>query len=243
MKQPEKSIRFLPVWLVLALGVVSATMALAQGTIAYYQPQQPLFVLGRMLDVNGDEQADVQFYDASNYPLVYGATKVSGVGSARLLVMPHFWMADGGSSLAPLPAGFLVGPTSDHSLLWAAQDAANAHGAALLLGAYDPETVGGGLVPLGPFYDTTAFMGIHFQIGTDWHYGWVRIRGGTAGPSEDGQQFYLNPPAWIVDWAYETRPGVPILAGAIPEPSALALLVGGGVLLVCFRRNRNERKG
>jgi len=243
MKELHKSICFLHGWLVLACGLAPAGFSLGQGTIAYYQPPQPLFVLGRMLDINGDEQADVQFYDASNYPLVYGATKVSSVGTARLLVLPHVWMADGGSSLVPLPAGFLVGPISDPSLLWAAQDAGNAYGAALLLGAYDPETVGGGLVPVGPFYGTTAFMGIQFQIGTDWHYGWVRIRGGTAGPSEDGQQFYLNPPAWIVDWAYETRPDTPIFAGAVPEPSTWALLVGGGMLMVWFRRKRNEKKG
>jgi hypothetical protein len=243
MRPLHKTVCSLHVWLVLACGLAPASLVLAQGTIAYYQPPQPLFVLGRMLDINRDEQADVQFYDASNYPLVYGATKVSGVGTARLLVLPHVWMADGGSSLMPLPAGFLIGPNSDPSLLWAAQNAGNAYGAAFLLGAYDPETVGGGLVPIGPFYDTTAFMGIHFQIGTDWHYGWVRIRGGTAGPSEDGQQFYLNPPAWVLDWAYEARPDTPIFAGAVPEPSTLALLLGGGFLMVWFRQKRNETRG
>jgi len=229
--------RIARLWLVLACGLAPASLVLAQGTIAYYHPAEPLWgYFGRELDLNGDGQTEFRFYNASYPSASYWATGVSGVGSAKLLVIPHLWMADGGSSLAPLPAGFLVGPTSDPALMWAAQDAPNAYGAALLLGSYIPETVGSEVVPVGLFYGTTAFVGIHFQIGTDWHYGWMRIRGGTY---EDA----LAPPSWILDWAYETRPGVPILAGAVPEPSAWALLLGGGVLMVWFRRRRNERRG
>lgn len=244
MRLLRKTVCSLHVWLVLAGGLASASLALAQGTIAYFQPGEPVWgYLGSELDLNGDGQMEFRFYNASYPPASYWATGVSGAGSARLLVMPNLWMADGGSSLTPLPPGFLIGPTSDPDFMWATHDAPNAYGAALLLGSYIPEIVGGGLVPVGPFYGTTAFMGIQFQIGTDWHYGWVRIRGGTAGPSEDGQEFYLNPPAWILDWAYETRPDTPIVAGAVPEPSTWALLLGGVALMVWFRRKRHERRG
>jgi hypothetical protein len=78
----------------------------------------------------------------------------------------------------------------------------------------------------------TAYAGVEFRIGEDVHYGWIRINN------------FANVNAGsVLDWAYETRPGVPILAGAVPEPYALALLVGGGVLMVWFRRKRNERRG
>ena len=244
MKQLHKSFCFLHGWLVLACGLAPAGFSLGQGTIAYFQPSEPLLgYLGSEWDLNGDGRGDFRFFDASYIAGSYWATHVSGMGSTRLLVIPHTWMADGGSRLAPLPAGYLVGGTLIPELLWAAHDAPSGYGSALLVGSYITDAINGGPFPVGYFYGTAAFMGIQFQIGTDWHYGWVGIRGGTAGLSEDGQQFYLNPPAWVLDWAYETRPGVPILAGAVPEPSTWALLVGGGVLMGCFIRRRNERRG
>ncbi|MDH7504213.1 MAG: PEP-CTERM sorting domain-containing protein [Verrucomicrobiota bacterium] len=229
-------------WLVLVSALAPANLAPAQGTIAYYQPTEPLWgYFGRESDLNGDGRGDFRFFDASYIAGSYWATHVSGIGSTRLLVIPHTWMADGGSSLAPLPAGYSIGGTLIPELLWAAHDAPNAYGSALLVGSYITDAINGGPFPVGYFYGTTAFMGIQFQIGDDWHYGWVRIRGGTAGPSDDG--FFLNPPSWILDWAYETRPDMPIFAGAVPEPSTFALLVGGGVLVAWFRRKRNERRG
>lgn len=244
MRTLRRSVGSLHVWLVLACGLAPASIALAQGTIAYFQPSEPLWgYLGREVDLNGDGRGDFRFFDASYIAGSYWATHVSGIGSTRLLVIPQTWMADGGSSLAPLPAGYSIGGTLIPELLWAAHDAPSAYGSALLVGSYITDAINGGPFPVGYFYGTTAFMGIQFQIGNDWHYGWVRIRGGTAGPSDDGQQFYLNPPAWVLDWAYETRPGVPILAGAVPEPSTWALLLGGGVVMVWLRRKRNERKG
>ena len=43
------------------------------------------------------------------------------------------------------------------------------------------------------------------------HYGWIHIE--NLFGSNWGQ---------ISDWAYETRPDTPILAGAVPEPSTWA---------------------
>jgi hypothetical protein len=209
---------------------------LAQGTIAYFQPTAPLYpLLGQQFDLNGDGQMEIRFYDASYWPASYWATDASGLGSARLLVIPNGGV-DGGSHLAALSPGSFVGESLSPFLVWAARDAPNAYGDALVLGAYDPEEAVGRLVPVGLFYDTTAFMGIHFQIGSDWHYGWVRIRGRTAGPSDDGQQFYLNPPGSILDWAYETRPDTPIFAGAVPEPSTWALFAMAGIAVLALRR-------
>lgn len=66
----------------------------------------------------------------------------------------------------------------------------------------------------------SAYAGLQFQIDGQTHYGWVRAGAPIAG---------LNG-GWIYEYAYETRPGEAILAGAVPEPSTWALLVAGGFL-------------
>ena len=236
MKRRRISIRLAHFWLVLACGLVPASLAPGQGTIVYHQPAAPLFgLVGLTLDLNGDGQVDSRFYSASYIPASYYATGASGVGTAQLLVTPNAGL-DGGSHLVALGPDFLIGGTIDESLLWAGQDASNSYGDATVLGSYIAEDAAGSLIPVGYFYGTTAFMGIHFQIDSEWHYGWVRIRGGTAGLSDDGQQLYLNPPGWILDWAYDTRPDAPILAGAVPEPSTLSLLLVSGAAFWLVRK-------
>jgi len=199
MKRMRISIRLAHFWLALACGLVPASLAPGQGTIVYHQPAAPLFgLVGLTLDLNGDGQVDSQFYNASYIPASYYATGASGVGTAQLLVTPNAGV-DGGSHLLALGAGFLIGGPTNEFLFWAGQDAPSSYGDATVLGSYIAEDASGSLVPVGYFYGTTAFMGIHFQAGSEWHYGWIRIRGGVAGPSDDGQQFYLNPPGWILD--------------------------------------------
>jgi hypothetical protein len=72
------------------------------------------------------------------------------------------------------------------------------------------------------------YVGVQFEIGGNTHYGWVEVevpfRGVNGGT--------------IRSFAYETQPGVPILAGAVPEPSALLLLTSGLALPLCRRWRR-----
>lgn len=60
-----------------------------------------------------------------------------------------------------------------------------------------------------------GYMGVRFSRAAGIHYGWVRVR-----------------QTLVVDWAYETRSGVPIRAGAKPVPVPLAspLVVRPGYL-------------
>lgn len=60
-----------------------------------------------------------------------------------------------------------------------------------------------------------------------WRYGWMRIES-PGGPALYG---YV-----ITDYAYETTPNTPIMAGAVPAPGAAAVLALGG--LVAARRRR-----
>lgn len=221
MKTAPHRAGWIIVWLVSALGLAPADWASAQGTITYFQPSEPLFnpatrgLVGIELDLNGDGQADCRFLDGSqdNY---YFATDASGVGSARLLVA-YRGPDDLGSDLVGLIEGVQIGDSLHPTLFWAAADAPRFYGIARVSSISIFDDVPVVEYPGGDFYGQTAFMGIHFPIGSDWHYGWVRIRGGRW-----GDELTLRPPAWILDWAYETRPGVPILAGAKPVIVPLA---------------------
>ena len=63
---------------------------------------------------------------------------------------------------------------------------------------------------------------MEFELADGWHYGYfdIVLSGDAAG-------------AALLGWAYESQPGVPILAGAVPEPSACGLcVIGVGAILI-----------
>ncbi|MDQ6630679.1 MAG: PEP-CTERM sorting domain-containing protein, partial [Verrucomicrobiota bacterium] len=78
--------------------------------------------------------------------------------------------------------------------------------------------------------NTNAYMGIKFNTSTATGlFGWIRI---DAGPT-------AGFPATIVDWAYENS-GAGISAGAVPEPTTLALgcLAAGAVGVSVWRKRK-----
>jgi hypothetical protein len=82
----------------------------------------------------------------------------------------------------------------------------------------------------GHFFDASGFLGVRtFADGEDFlpYYGWIRIE-----HSFDAGTFTVH------DWAWNSTPGEPILAGEIPEPAAYAAIIGVGALLVVFLRRR-----
>ncbi len=84
------------------------------------------------------------------------------------------------------------------------------------------------------FFDTEGFLGIRvFSEGLESlpSYGWIRIE-----HDFDAGTFTVH------DWAWNTTPGEPILAGQIPEPAAYVALLGLGVLVfVVLRRRFDDR--
>jgi hypothetical protein len=199
--------------------------SLGQGTIVYVsQPTNFSGISGvpwaHDFDLDSDGVPDYRF--ANDGALSY----VNPLGGNRQIAYPAT-PPDMGSSLTPLLAGELVGPSLDPLLgVWVDQSSPNMGWHSAISGCLNVGC-------FGPFAYRTAFMGFDFVAGDGQrHFGWLRIDDTIPG----GHVF-------VVDWAWAATPGESIMAGAVPEPSTLALLVGGGMWIVWFRRKSNERRG
>jgi len=77
----------------------------------------------------------------------------------------------------------------------------------------------------GRFGEEGGYIGIKFSGQEGWHLGWIYFEGNHE--ASEGI---------ITGWAYESIQGQPILAGEVPEPATLSLLLIGGLGLLRKRR-------
>ena len=190
-----------------------ASTSACKGFIAYTWVNQGMYTggepIGYDLDFNRDAIFDLIFQSDG---MLFG---VAPPGDNRVI-------ASGGEVHALLEA-FNIGPDIDPDFWQQGQ-----FGVMINACAVFPD----GPVCLGQFRQTTAYMGVMFNIEDAVHYGWVRISNpfdGTGGT--------------IMDFAYETEPGVGILAGAgvIPEPATTSLLTTGLMAIIIGTRKRKSR--
>jgi hypothetical protein len=90
----------------------------------------------------------------------------------------------------------------------------------LLSSSIASETIEDPVLTAGYFVDVeSAYLGFNFFQDGQTYYGWIRVGSPYA--------FITGTMGWIYDYAYETNPNTPILAGQISEPvSFTANLIG-----------------
>jgi hypothetical protein len=116
-----------------------------------------------------------------------------------------------GGRVTPLPYGSVIGPdTSDLPGDWRTHT----------------DNGGGSGNGLALFQYIDAYIGVEFATEAGIHYGWIHYIGfnhpewGLILPRE-------VPGGYINTWAWETEPGVAVIAGVIPEPTSGALFLWG----------------
>lgn len=79
---------------------------------------------------------------------------------------------------------------------------------------------------------SNAYIAVEFTSADGIHYGWIQYQGFSV-----AYPFAINVPGgWVNSWAWETTPGVPIIAGSVPEPARSTLIFAGIATLLCRRR-------
>jgi hypothetical protein len=169
-------------------------------------------------DLNSDGISDFRFLSDGSF-----VAAIQSYGTNRFISTLASGLDIGGSVTA-ISAGSII--ASDTSLL---------------VGSWHIHTDNGG----GSMFDlnfgpmslqvSDAFIGVEFAAADGIHYGWIQYVGYSH--PEKGLGYYL-PGGFIDSWAWETRPGVSIVAGAIPEPSTMTLVVVSALSLMQRRRKK-----
>lgn len=123
-----------------------------------------------------------------------------------------------GGDVGPLPLGSIIGESIsmiDASLIWSERS-----GTVVLC-----RDVGCG----GLFVGRDAYIGLRFERPEGTHFGYIHFV-----TESDSPYGYLH------DWAWETQPGTPIIAGSIPEASTWILILGGFISVIGRRRRNNQ---
>lgn len=196
-----------------------ALAARGQGSIVFTQPTQPIYYGpgggNYSFDIDGDGATDyVLRSDISGaYLAPQGNNGVIWDGNTVAAIEKGEVISSSPSSLNPFYAWFTTTHGPDVAI----------GGQAVFDGQYFYS---------GNFSGKDAFIGLQFQSGGNTYFGWIEVANNVNVAS--GQ---------VLGWAYETTPDTPILAGEVPEPSTVTLIVLGCGAILCLKRNRRTRVG
>ncbi len=210
----------------LALMFFASATTWSQG-IVYSSPQQPIHYSAGFLDsqtsidVNGDGVPDFTIISTSGF-----SASIAPLGNNSLVAIPEP-SPDLGFFVAAINQGTSIGSSLDPLLnaQWYNNQTDQFGNAAIGAQAgFDQQ-----IVVLGYFAgQPSAYVGFDLIDNGNSYYGWIQLSNPL--PLVNGR---------VVDWAYQSSPNIPIMAGAVPEPSPLALLVLAGVAVGLVRRKHS----
>ena len=119
----------------------------------------------------------------------------------------------------PIPEGSVISETPVASSQWIFSPSPFHHGISSVV------LIGSTLVNYGLFPGHDAFMGIEMTLPDGIHYGYIRLEVGS-----------FSTLGIIKSYAFETMPGVPIIAGSVPEPGRTGLILGALLAALLVRR-------
>jgi hypothetical protein len=222
------------IYRILAAGLLLAGNAFAD---VIWSREQNLSGYEQYIDLNNDSLTDVILAYEIFIPDILYSEGIGGVlrayidnsridGSNQILV-------DASNGLdAALTYGTLISGTPDSSLEWKGGRYASGRVSYWSTRSPEPDTEWRGL--LGETGE--AYVGIAFDVGASTHYGWVHVTLGEVDPTYG----FKNP--ITANWAYESTPDTPIVAGVIPEPSTGILTMVGSLGLLLHARSRRNGK-
>jgi len=165
--------------------------ACAQGII-HIVPPQPLYYSdsspGQIIDVNNDGVADFNLSGGQDIDL-------NPLNNNAILSVPEGPL-DLGVFIYALSQGECISSSLDPGLVWYDRDSPYGGTAGIVSCA--------NIGCLGCFaYNTNAYAGIRLEVGGSVYYGWIHV-----------QNLFGSNWGQVSDWAYETSPNTPIVAGA-----------------------------
>lgn len=210
-----------------ALSIALVFLAMSRGItesqgVIYSSPSQPINYSAGLLDsqtyidVNGDGVPDFSVISTSGF-----TASIAPLGGNSIAAIPEP-PPDLGFFVAAFNQGETIGSSLTPIMQWynnqTDQFGSAAIGAQALFGQQ--------LVVLGYFAEkSSAYVGFDLVVNGNNYYGWMQLSNPL--PLVNGQ---------VLDWAYESSPNTAIAAGAVPEPSTLALLALSGVVAGILRR-------
>ena len=162
------------------------------------------------LDFDNNGQADVLFTASQS-----SGFRADSANASELLVI-NSTPPNLGSFSIPLNPGDIIGPATMSPVIWKNESFGAIMADCTLL---NNDFVCLGLWPWGIHY-----LGLRFDVGGSWRYGWVEIDSWTGLDT-----------GYIRSYGWETDANTPIAAGA-PEPARAALLLIGLISMHCRRR-------
>ncbi len=207
---------------VFALSALTVDAAVVVTTLAepllLYDPTNPVPTYAP-IDINQDGVVDFTFG--------YGFTDISlKTERSNRAVIHNDAPPDLGGSIEALLAGYMIGPTLEPGDSWISADLRDGYvspGESAFINIVE----GFNLMYSSrmPAVLARVYMGLEFELADGTHYGYFDL---------EAQHDTLG--VRIHGWAWESQPNTPILAGSVPEPGRIVLLLAGVFALVCRRR-------